>query len=182
MGINYLKKSIRCLERTYCLKTIYPIGGETLTRWNSLVGETFDIFSLIKQEDEKFSHQSDWTWHWQGPSDWMFNYWQWLMSHHRPNHPQLAAAAAAPSGRFHLRWNTSWLVGRHGRDIRINWKFYLNLDLYLNVFMEIWQRLSFCKWAYLRSPCRYPLSWTHVHWNTERPTHCCLPPQVISFQ
>lgn len=58
-----------------------------LTRWNSLVEETFDIFSLIRQEDEKFSHQSDWTWHWQGPSDWMFNYWQWLMSHHRPNPP-----------------------------------------------------------------------------------------------
>lgn len=111
------------------------------------------MFSLIKQEDEKFSHQSDWTWHWQGPSDWMFNYWQWLMRHRRQNHPPLAAA---PLGQFLLRWNTSWIVGRHGQDVRER---NINLDYYSNVFRK-WQQLSCCEWAYLCSPCRCPLRWT----------------------
>lgn len=101
------------------------------------------MFSLIKQEDEKFSHQSDWTWHWQGPSDWMFNYWQWLMRHRRQNHPPLAAA---PLGQFLLRWNTSWIVGRHGQDVREKYKSGLlfkciqkmtaALVLWMSIFMQ----------------------------------------------
>lgn len=92
-----------------------------LNRWNILVGEIFDIFSLIKQKDEKSSHQSDWTWHWQGPSDWMFNYWQWLMTHHRQNHPWVNSSSDETPAELWVYMDRNTIS---------------NLNLYLNIFMK----------------------------------------------
>lgn len=125
-----------------------------LNWWNILLGGIFDTFGPIKREDEKFSHQSDWTWHRQGPSDWMFNYWHWLMSRRRQHHPPLATA---PTGQFVLGWNSSWIVGRHGQSIREKYK---SGSLFKCIRKKKWQQLSCCEWADLRSPRRYPLRWT----------------------
>lgn len=87
----------------------------------------------------------------------MFNYWQWLMSHHRQNHSLPRVESSSDE-------NASWIVVRHGWEIW--WGFSLewtNFESYKSAFKcicEKWQLLSCCKWAY--SCSSYPFSWTQT--------------------
>lgn len=147
--VSFFRSSISKSGSVVCIWQLLTINISECFVLNELIWEIFDLFSLIKQEDEKSPisqtecdtskvsptgcTDSDWW----GITDRITHCWQ--------QHPWVNSFSDETPDEL-------WA------DIRASER-NITLNLYLNVFRK-WQKLWCGEWEYLYSNCRYLLRWT----------------------